>query len=131
MIGYIKSGGLLLGSTILFVFSLLLADYYRTCVVPMRFWNGIFLASIMFIAIIHLLDEWGKVSAEMLEKLVNLLVVVEVIIFLWGIGFMILLVFGSPTCIQPPVLLGYGLLMFVGTIISLKEGYSMLKRTIQ
>ena len=128
---FLKGGIISLVSIILLAYSLWRKDSFKSCAVPMGFWNDCFYVALLSVGIIYILDEGMWVKESLLSLCVKIVLVSMIVIFVWGDLFILLILADSPKCMEIIYLIIYIVLMFCGTLGSIIEGFSLLKMIVK
>lgn len=128
---FLKGSLMMLVSLVLFVIDILADEFYKTCYMPLRMWNGIFLIIVFAIGIVYNLADLGTIRAKSLEIGIRIIIFVTIIMFLWGDIFILLVIFETPKCIPTLFMILYNIFMVIGTVTTFLEGYFLFKELIQ
>lgn len=118
-------------SLVLLVLAFITASYFSKCEVPMGSWNIFFTLVLLSIGGVYLINDFVRPSEALMGTLVRCSMVFMIVVFLWGDFFLLLTLVDTPKCMAFPLMILYIFVMFVGSIVSAIEGFSILKSVVE
>ena len=122
---------LTLTSLVLLVAAFVTQGHFKPCAVPMGYWNIFFTLVLLAIGCVYLLNDFAKLSENTMAWIVRCTMIFMIIVFLWGDFFLMLTLIDSPKCISFVMMVIYLITMFLGTIVAIIEGFSIMKSVVE
>lgn len=122
---------LTLVSLILLVTAFVTAGKFSSCEVPMGSWNIFFALLLLAIGCVYLLNDFGRMGEATMANIIRGTMIFMIIVFIWGDFFLLLTLIDTPKCMAFPLMIVYLVVMFMGSIISVIEGFSIMRSVVE
>lgn len=116
---------------VLLIISILTLSSFKSCAVPMGDWNIVFTVMLLSIGAVYMINDYCKLADNTMALIVQGTMVFMIVTFLWGDFFLVLTIIESPKCMSIITIVAYLLTMFLGTIVSIIEGFSIMKSVVE
>ena len=128
---YLQGSVLIAISLVLLLASIMTLAKFDKCAIPVGDWNIGFSILVFMFGMVFMFSDSRRFSEGILKHMISGTMILMILVFVWGDFYLVFVVLKSVECIWPIFLVVYAMVMLVGTVLALVEGFSILRGIIE